>query len=318
MQDDEDDDIYAPEEPAAPHQKAVSNDGPNQNTSTREEGGAPQDEESGEELEEEESDSDIDIITEKKDEPKKETPQAQRLGSLKSTAPARSPSLEPSGIQRTTSAVKVEAPSKETPARPGSSYPAVKTSNVDVDAKPIYEPSAKPITEVDMDADFPEDDKPWRRPGTDMTDYFNYGFDEFTWANYCLKQQSLRKEVTDSKKQLDEMQNFMSSGMPGMPSMQQGPGPGMPPMTGLGDIPPEMQQMFAQMMQQGMDPSAMDPAQFMQMMSGGQGGQSGQRVDMNQGYGGQGYGQQHNQQHMGYGYGGGGGGHQPGRGRGRW
>lgn len=147
-----------------------------------------------------------------------------------------------------------------------------------------------------------------------MTDYFNYGFDEFTWANYCLKQESLRKEVTDSKKQLDEMQNFMSSGMPGMPSMQQGPGPGMPSMAGLSDVPPEMQQMFAQMMQQGMDPSTIDPAQFMQIMSGGQGGQ---RVDMNQGYGGQGYGQQHNQQHMGYGYGGGGG-NQPGRGRGRY
>ena len=57
MQDDEDDDIYAPEESALPHQKAVSNNGPNQNTSTREEGAAPQDEESGEELEEEESDS---------------------------------------------------------------------------------------------------------------------------------------------------------------------------------------------------------------------------------------------------------------------
>ena len=56
MQDDEDDDIYAPDESALPHEKAVSNNGPNQNTSTRE-GAAPQDEESGEELEEDESDS---------------------------------------------------------------------------------------------------------------------------------------------------------------------------------------------------------------------------------------------------------------------
>ena len=146
-----------------------------------------------------------------------------------------------------------------------------------------------------------------------MTDYFNYGFDEFTWANYCLKQQSLRKEVTDSKKQLDEMQNFMSSGMPGMPGMQSGPGAGMPSMPGIADVPPEMQQMFAQIMQQGLGPSTMDPTQFMQMMSAGKGGEGG---DINQGYGGSGYGQQHNQQQMGYGYGGGGG-NQPGRGRGR-
>lgn len=140
-----------------------------------------------------------------------------------------------------------------------------------------------------------------------MTDYFNYGFDEFTWANYCLKQQSLRKEVADSKKQLDEMQSFMTSGMPGMPGLSGSSGGGMAQMPGIGDVPPEMQQMFGQMMAQGMDPSSMDPNAFMQMMQGGQGGQGGF----------QNFGQQQNQQQMGYGYGGGGGGNQGGRGRGR-
>ena len=143
-----------------------------------------------------------------------------------------------------------------------------------------------------------------------MTDYFNYGFDEFTWANYCLKQQSLRKEVADSKKQLDDMQNFMSGGMPQMPGMAGASGGTMPQMPGMGDIPPEMQQMFGQMMAQGIDPSQMDPATFMQMMSGGQAGQG---VDPSHAYGSQGYGQQ---QQMAYGYGGSGGNH-TGRGRGR-
>ena len=164
-------------------------------------------------------------------------------------------------------------------------------------------------------SDFPGEDKAWRRPGVDMTDYFNYGFDEFTWANYCLKQQSLRKEVNDSKKQMEDMQNFLSSGVPGMPGMQ-GMGAatgGMPQMPGIGEIPPEMQQMLGNMMAQGVDPSQMDATTFMQMMSGGQGGQGG-----DQGYGGQGYGgQQHNQQQMGYGYGGGNQGGGRGRGR-RW
>ena len=141
-----------------------------------------------------------------------------------------------------------------------------------------------------------------------MADYFNYGFDEFTWANYCLKQQSLRKETSDSKKQLDDMQSFLNSGMPGMPGASGG---GIPSMPTLGDIPPEMQQMFGQMMSQGMDPSQMDPSTFMQMMSGAQAGQGG---DPSQGYGAQNYGQHHNQQQMGYGYGGG---NQGGRGRGR-
>ena len=149
-----------------------------------------------------------------------------------------------------------------------------------------------------------------------MTDYFNYGFDEFTWANYCLKQQSLRKEVADSKKQLDDMQSFMSGGMPQISGMTGAPGGAMPQMSGMGDIPPEMQQMFGQMMAQGIDPSQMDPATFMQMMSGAQAGQG---VDPNHAYSSQGYGQQ---QQMSYGYGGGavgGGGNQGGRGRrGRW
>ncbi|CAJ1059979.1 pre-mRNA 3'-end-processing factor FIP1 [Xyrichtys novacula] len=30
--------------------------------------------------------------------------------------------------------------------------------------------------------------KPWMRTGADITDYYNYGFDEETWKNYCQKQ----------------------------------------------------------------------------------------------------------------------------------
>lgn len=214
--------------------------------------------------------------------------------------------------------------------KPGTAYPAIHTSTVDVDADPIHPTTGKPITSTDLDTDFPsEEDKPWRRPGSDITDFFNYGFDEFTWASYCLKQQGLRNEVTDQKKQLDDMQNFMTMGaMPGMPGAPQAPapptqagGPGgmagmsaMPGMPGVPDMSPDMMQgMLAGMMSQGLDPSSMDPMAFMQhaqaMMPGG-GQQS-------QGYGGQG-----NQQQMGYGgynqQGGYGGGRGRGGGRNRW
>ena len=175
-----------------------------------------------------------------------------------------------------------------------------------------------------LHTDFPEDDKPWRRPGTDMTDYFNYGFDEFTWASYCLKQQTLRKEVTDSKRQMEEMQSFlgMPGGMPPIPGMSGQTGgaqAGMAPTGGPADIPTEMQQIMSQMMAQGIDPSQMDSSTFFQMMQGVQGGAG----DSGQNYGGQGYGQQGNQQQMGYGFGGGAGGgggrNQGSRGRGhRW
>ncbi|KAI0990104.1 hypothetical protein GJ496_010029 [Pomphorhynchus laevis] len=39
-----------------------------------------------------------------------------------------------------------------------------------------------------------DEDKPWRKPGADITDYFNYGFNEESWTLYCLKQRRLRAE----------------------------------------------------------------------------------------------------------------------------
>ncbi len=46
-----------------------------------------------------------------------------------------------------------------------------------------------PAHEVDLEA---IEDKPWRKPGADITDYFNYGFTEDTWAAYCSRQKRLR------------------------------------------------------------------------------------------------------------------------------
>ncbi len=43
-----------------------------------------------------------------------------------------------------------------------------------------------------------EEDKPWKRPGADITDYFNYGFTEDTWMQYCEKQKILRQEYANS------------------------------------------------------------------------------------------------------------------------
>jgi len=43
--------------------------------------------------------------------------------------------------------------------------------------------------ELDMES---LEEKPWRKPGADITDYFNYGFSEDTWAAYCNRQRRLR------------------------------------------------------------------------------------------------------------------------------
>lgn len=170
------------------------------------------------------------------------------------------------------------------PQKRGSEYPAVHASNIDVNANPILPMTGKPLLSTDMDNDFPADDKPWRRPGSDISDYFNYGFDEFTWASYVLKQQEVRREVGEQKKQLDDMQAFMSMGLPPMPGgppppgpAASGPPPGMPPMPGMPEMSPDiMQGMLTSMMSQGLDPSSMDPMAFMQhaqaMMGQGGGG----------------------------------------------
>jgi len=43
--------------------------------------------------------------------------------------------------------------------------------------------------EVDLDS---LDEKPWKKPGADITDYFNYGFTEETWAAYSNRQRRMR------------------------------------------------------------------------------------------------------------------------------
>ena len=48
-----------------------------------------------------------------------------------------------------------------------------------------------PIFDYDLDS-VKLEDKPWRKPGADITDYFNYGFTEETWTKYCEKQKRLR------------------------------------------------------------------------------------------------------------------------------
>lgn len=155
-----------------------------------------------------------------------------------------------------------------------------------------------------------ENDKPWRRPGTDITDYFNYGFDEFTWALYASKQEALRSEydqdkVAENNKKMFEDMNMMMAmgGLPGMPGMPAAPGAAALP--GIEGIPPEMQAMMQQMIAQGIDPTQMDPATMFAGMQGAQAGSGtggAQSANQGQAFGAQGgFGQGQNAQ-MGYGY----------------
>jgi pre-mRNA 3'-end-processing factor FIP1 len=209
---------------------------------------------------------------------------------------------------------------------PGTSYPAQRTSTIDVNGNPVYPPQGKALLQVDMDADLAEEQKIWRRPGEDQSDYFNYGFDEFTWETYRQRQISMANTIQQQKNDMVQMQQMMGGGMPGMPGMPgpagnavpagapSGPGGGGGAGGGAGggggggiNEQQQMEMMFQQMVSQGMDPSQMDFSSFMQMAGQGMGG-----------FGGPGGGPQGGFQQGNHGGGGGGGGGRGGRGgRGR-
>ena len=300
---DDGDDFYS-DEKATPPQETEEPRPPQAETkaevkSPKAEGSAENGDEEEEEVEEEveeDDDSDIEIVTERKDGTKAAAAPTAKYNEIRNIA-QRTASDE---ITKKPVASKKDPASETAEPVVGGELPVERTSSVDVDAKPIYKPARKPITQVDIDRDLPEDnEKPWRRPGTDISDYFNYGFDEFTWALYAQKQESLRSEFDQSKiadnqkKMMEDMSMMM--GMGGMPGMHGMPtaasGMGMPGMPGMGgDMAPEMQAMMQQMMAGGMDPSQMDPSMFGGGMPG-QGGASGvgnpQGGNPNAGFGGQ-------------------------------
>jgi pre-mRNA 3'-end-processing factor FIP1 len=73
-----------------------------------------------------------------------------------------------------------------------------------------------------LDVELDSTDKPWLRPGADITDYFNYGFTEMTWKKYAFKQKQLREEYGIQKKiNVFDSSSQLPYGRGG-PSQQQG------------------------------------------------------------------------------------------------
>ncbi|XP_063726117.1 pre-mRNA 3'-end-processing factor FIP1-like isoform X2 [Symsagittifera roscoffensis] len=65
-----------------------------------------------------------------------------------------------------------------------------KTAGVELDSIPTV--NGVLLTEMDLEA---LEDKPWRLPGADLSDYFNYGFNEDTWLQYCDRQRRMRADA---------------------------------------------------------------------------------------------------------------------------
>ncbi|TKR64988.1 hypothetical protein L596_025453 [Steinernema carpocapsae] len=69
---------------------------------------------------------------------------------------------------------------------------------VDLDGTPTI--NGQPIYDLDLAS---MEDRPWRKPGADPNDYFNYGFNEETWNTYCERQRKLRHEYSGNQGQIN-------------------------------------------------------------------------------------------------------------------
>ena len=148
---------------------------------------------------------------------------------------------------------------------PGASALHFPPTEVQYDGRTTEEKALGPppmtIYQVDIES-LPE--TPWRRPGANLSDWFNYGFDEQTWAKWCAKKLSMDQTRQDLQAdsgevpfapdtgvsggahgaQDDAMAQFSAMfgpgammGMPQWPMMPEGMPPMMPPMPGMPEGP---------------------------------------------------------------------------------
>ncbi|KAF8963947.1 hypothetical protein BDZ97DRAFT_1904746 [Flammula alnicola] len=150
---------------------------------------------------------------------------------------------------------------------------------------PAIDPSAtgvfdgRSILELDLNA---MADKPWRRPGSDISDYYNYGFDELSWEAYCYRRRDLGEIANVLKTNVinfaampeDQLialpPEVRTMVMTGANAMMNNAGPN-PAMMGPG----VMMDMSGMMGPMGIDMSMGNPMMQGMMTDGGQGQQAG-------------------------------------------
>ncbi|KAF9650065.1 Fip1-domain-containing protein [Thelephora ganbajun] len=103
------------------------------------------------------------------------------------------PSIQPIPVQEPTKVTTETDSSGKDSQRPDpNTLPSATAppSHPNIDPNLIGTLDGRSILEVDLSS---LNDKPWRRPGSDLSDWFNYGFDEISWEAYCYR----RKELGD-------------------------------------------------------------------------------------------------------------------------
>ncbi|EFA03141.1 uncharacterized protein Fip1 isoform X2 [Tribolium castaneum] len=119
------------------------------------------------------------------------------IGDIKTTPSYTSLNIKRSGLLTTTAPVD----KSKQPPQPG------KFSVEEFDQAGMI--NGVPATEYNLDS---LEDKPWRKPGADITDYFNYGFNEDTWRAYCERQKRMR--MTESGVGLAAQMTSIARGPP--------------------------------------------------------------------------------------------------------
>ncbi|KAI0348221.1 hypothetical protein BDW22DRAFT_1424418 [Trametopsis cervina] len=230
----------------------------------------------GEDEEEEESDDDIEIITEKPNRSLdfRQRPPLNRPGQSSSFSTPQRPQQQPAPSLTTEytprardTATNLSATPQPTPGPAGqttSTSSLTSSENKQVARSDGVDPSTLPVAtappshpQIDLEAPGILDgrsiyeidiaamaEKNWRRPGADLSDWFNYGFDEISWEAYCYR----RREV-------NELANVLRSNVlsfAGMPEDQ------------VAALPPEVRTMIMALVasgggnQGGMMPSGMN------------------------------------------------------------
>lgn len=142
-------------------------------------------------------------------------------------------------------------------AQPAASKPALNLNAPGTLPDPRNPDNSISIFDANLDDDEIFEERPWRRPGADLTDYFNYGFDEQTWREYVAKQKSLRAGISAEKAQSGKTPSVMSS----------------VPMSAMMPPPPDPASLMRMMQQQGMPmpPHFMPPPIIQQEANRGSG-----------------------------------------------
>ncbi|KAG0368507.1 pre-mRNA 3-end-processing factor fip1l1 [Gamsiella multidivaricata] len=196
-----------------------------------------EEEEEDESEEEEDSESDIEIVMDNEENRQESAgPSKQTVVNIKTNTPAKSGTTTVTNANGTVDVI-----------------PATKPGGVDINA--VGSIDGVELYDVDLDG---VEDKPWRKPGADLTDYFNYGFNENIWRAYCHKQKMMRENpfagFDMDPKLLMDLPPELGLGMPmpgmqGLPGMMSMPGmPGMPGMMGRGMPMPGMGMPMGNMM----------------------------------------------------------------------